>query len=508
VRSYTIHVPSLHQKAITCVVFFLGAFLCFTQSTLAASFSLAPSSGAYTVGSTFSVGVYVGSGGTAMNAASGIVSFPEDLLEVTSISKNQSIISLWVQEPSFSNGAGTINYEGIVLNPGYTGNSGKILTLTFRVKAQGTAALSFSSGSILANDGSGTEILTSKSAASFLLEPKLISDPAPVVDAPASTPVAGLPLPKIESVTHKAEMWSNSTTGVFNFVEDARVVAMRLLLDETPDAIPTVVYEPPIALREITDIKDGVSYLHVQYKTSDGWGDVLHYKLQVDTKVPSELTVVKDLLGATETVSFVLSAKDGDSGIDRFEIQIDGGTIESFKADGTGTYTYATQKRLVAGAHTMVVSAFDKAGNVTRTTTEFITAGPVSESLTPADANITERAVLIEKAESLITLLSVVVPIVALVMLLSWLTFTMWRAYGGLKRKIAKDVLSAQMVVHKSFALLRDDISVDIETLKKASTKRKLTREEAKILKRLQKNITEAEKVITTEIADIEEGVK
>ena len=66
-----------------------------------------------------------------MNAASGVISFPADKLEVVSLSKTGSVFTLWVQEPSFSNSAGTINFEGIVLNPGFIGAAGKTPTIKF-----------------------------------------------------------------------------------------------------------------------------------------------------------------------------------------------------------------------------------------------------------------------------------------------------------------------------------------------------------------------------------------
>ena len=92
-------------------------------SVSAATLSFSTPAESYSVGSTFSVSVYAGSSDQAMNAASGVISFPWDKLEVVSLSKTGSIFSLWVQEPSFSNSAGTVSFEGIVLNPGYTGAS-------------------------------------------------------------------------------------------------------------------------------------------------------------------------------------------------------------------------------------------------------------------------------------------------------------------------------------------------------------------------------------------------
>jgi len=53
----------------------------------AATLYFSPSSGSHAVGDTFSVNVYVSSADQAMNAASGIITFPQDKLEVTSLSK-------------------------------------------------------------------------------------------------------------------------------------------------------------------------------------------------------------------------------------------------------------------------------------------------------------------------------------------------------------------------------------------------------------------------------------
>ena len=64
-----------------------------------------------------------------------------------------------MKDPSFSNATGTASLEGVILN-GFTGSSGSIATLVFKAKNVGSAELKFSSGSILANDGNGTELIT------------------------------------------------------------------------------------------------------------------------------------------------------------------------------------------------------------------------------------------------------------------------------------------------------------------------------------------------------------
>jgi hypothetical protein len=155
------------MKRIYLVILFVGALLLGAQQASAATLFFSPASGSYQVGSSFSVSVYVNSASQAMNAASGTVSFPSNTLKITSLSKAGSIMNLWTQEPSFSNAAGTAQFEGIVLNPGYTGSSGKLITLQFTVLSQGSGAITFSSSSVLANDGEGSNILTSSGSAHF-----------------------------------------------------------------------------------------------------------------------------------------------------------------------------------------------------------------------------------------------------------------------------------------------------------------------------------------------------
>ena len=74
----------------------------------AATLRLSPATGGYTAGSTFTVQVVINTEGAGVNAAEGTLSFNPSELSVVSVSRGASIFNLWTQEPSFSNGAGTI----------------------------------------------------------------------------------------------------------------------------------------------------------------------------------------------------------------------------------------------------------------------------------------------------------------------------------------------------------------------------------------------------------------
>lgn len=186
---------STYSKALFVI---LLSFFLLPQSAFAGSLSFSPASGDYSVGQTFTVRV-LASSYDAINAASALVNFPPQKLRVVSIAKSPSILTLWVQEPSFSNTAGTVSFEGVVPNPGFTGGSGAMLSITFKVLAEGVATVKFSSGSLLANDGEGTNVASSMNSANFTFTPavdepdvevtpkKVVPVPTPAVSATPSS---------------------------------------------------------------------------------------------------------------------------------------------------------------------------------------------------------------------------------------------------------------------------------------------------------------------------------
>lgn len=191
-----------------CAGLLMALVLVFSAALAnAATLHFSPASGSYRVGETFQVGVYVSSPDQAMNACEAAISFPADKLDVISVSTKNSIFSLLVQPPNFSNGSGSTDFTGVVLNPGYTGASGRLVTINFEAKAEGTAKVQITSARVLANDGNGTDILDSYNGASFTILPakeeKAEAPPATStpVNKPPQTPVPAKPAPAGASTT-------------------------------------------------------------------------------------------------------------------------------------------------------------------------------------------------------------------------------------------------------------------------------------------------------------------
>lgn len=166
---------NLLKKTAIFIALFSVFFIFFSAKAQAASFYFSPSSGSFYKNENFNVSIIANSNTAAINAMSGTIKFPTEYLEAINVNKNggSSIIDFWVQQPSFSNAGaqGNIIFEGVVLNPGFTGASGKIIDVTFRVKKEGAAKLQFTEFAILANDGLGTNVASANGDAQFTFLP-------------------------------------------------------------------------------------------------------------------------------------------------------------------------------------------------------------------------------------------------------------------------------------------------------------------------------------------------
>ncbi len=329
-------------------------------ATFAATLSVSPGTGVFTAGNTFTARVVVNTTGASINAAEGTLSFNPSQLSVVGISKG-SIFNLWTAEPSFSNSAGTISFSGGSPS-GYTGSNGAILNVTFRSKGAGNAKVSFTQGSVLAADGRGTNVLTSMSGGAFTIAAADTSPVPEVIEyiAPANTPAR----PEISSDSHDDPAgWYAAKTANLSWTLPPDVTAVRTLLDENSGSIPTRVYDDPISSITLDDLEEGVQYFHLQFKNADGWGRVAHYRLAVDSQKPESFKISlsedADLSNPVQTI--VLDVEDTASVVDRFLVQIDGAEpFEFIDESASGTLELTD---LEPGHHTLIIEAFDEAGN-------------------------------------------------------------------------------------------------------------------------------------------------
>lgn len=350
------------HSLIYCFVVFIAVFSTPFFS-LAATLSVSPSTGVYSAGSTFTTRVVVNSSGKSINAAEGTIKFNPQEVTVVSVDRSSSIFSLWVTEPSFSNSAGTITFSG-GLPTGYTGAAGTVFNITFRTTNASTARVSLTNGAVLANDGMGTNVLSSMNGGTYTIQAPSSSPEPEVIEyvAPANTPGA----PTIESKTHTdTDGWYQAKSAVLSWRLPGDVTQVRTLLDDSANSVPTRVYESPISNITLNDLPEGVSYFHLQFRNEDGWGRVSHYRLAVDTKAPTNFEVSlpegADLSNPQQTLE--VKVTDEASGVNRYSIKIN--NEEPFEFIDEKDERKITLGELPPGYHSIIVEAFDRAGNST-----------------------------------------------------------------------------------------------------------------------------------------------
>jgi len=324
---------------------------------------LSPNSGTYRVGDNFLVQIRLDSGGISINSADGRLTFDASKLQVVSISKDGSIFNLWVQEPTFSNSAGTIDFAGGKPSPGFIGNAGKVATITFKGKSPGKTNINFNSGSILADDGAGTNVLTGMRPGSYELSGEAIIPITPSVpQAEEGTPDA----PIIYSPTHPdQEKWYSNNIPKFDWEILSDITGEKLLVDRQPSASPTIFYSELITGKELEKLDDGIWYFHTQLLNSFGWGAVSHFRFQIDTQAPDRFEIkIKQENETNPQPILSFETKDEISGIDYYEIIID--QQESIITKNT-EYKLPPQN---PGKYKIIVKAIDKAGNYTLAMTE------------------------------------------------------------------------------------------------------------------------------------------
>jgi len=310
-----------------------------------------PSSGTNLVGSTFDVSILLNTKGQSVSAIDLNVKFPADKLRIVRPSSDRSLLSIWLEPPTYSNAAGTMSFVGVVPN-GITTEAGLISTITFEAIATGTATVEIqASSSALANDGLGTEVLSGFGRATFTLTPK---------------PLEGV---NVYSDTHAfGDQWYNNSTVNLTLEKPEGVTDFSYDFDNKPFTVPDNEPDTAESIVSLTDVADGVWYFHVKARKDEVWGSPTHILVRVDTQPPAQFKPLSEVLFSGDQAKVFVSffTTDEHSGIDHYEVGI---LAADRSADESPVFVQTEspyQLPSVLGKHfRVVVRAFDRAGNVT-----------------------------------------------------------------------------------------------------------------------------------------------
>lgn len=475
------------------LVIILGA-LSLPLSTFAATLSLSPASPTVNAGDIVTVRLLVNTQGVPINQGEGTLRFPTDMLEVVSASKASSIFTLWVEEPSYSNQSGTVSFDGGLPTPGYTGSSGTVLSITFLAKKKGTATLSLSESAIRANDGLGTDVLSYAGGSTITItDTTTAPSPSPseapqTPSAPASAVGEGA-ITNLTSTSHSnQDAWYQNTSPLMTWVLPKGATAIQTIVDKDKNATPSVTYKPAIVERRISGLEDGIWYFNIRARIGTTWGPVSSYTLRIDTTAPQFTktpTVTYDAAQQRIVLSDI-AATDTTSGLNRYEVHIDGGepsiiTPESIVA-GSATVPFKT-----AGTHTLIFRAVDYAGNQTETASIVNVPTPLADQVL---WSIGSLAITFGSFALLILLITLIALIAAIT---AW--YKLYILKAGAKSRIEK----RDKLLHRSLRIYKEELERHLRTLERAGTKRELTDEEADLNEDLKKNVDDLERYLAKE---------
>ncbi len=459
------------------------AFFIFPATASAATlFATTPKTN-YSVGETIPVTIYVSAGGQAVNAVEGRVSFPSDKLSGVSVSKSGSIVNLWVQEPSVS------SFTGVILNPGYSGSRGRIVTVNLRARAPGEATISLGSASVLANDGSGTDVLTGASGV------KVSIGSAP--ERETNAPTDGVPgLLAISSVDFPDQnRWYAKTSGTVSWKLPAGVTGVSYAIATTKEA-PDTRSEGIVTSYAFAGIPNGLNYFNARVANQAGWSGTASYALRVDTAPPENLIFEV----ATNGQSVTASAADALSGVVSYTVSVDGGLPVTVASSSIEKMPYMFAAQLVPGEHAITVEAIDAAGNKA-TLRRAVT---VKASRIPVIFVESQFSRFLTQFEDyLITILPVLSLFIALLIALTYVS----RKAAALKKRVLKDVVVFERSLEHIFVVLREDVRDQIAFFEDKKAKRGLTLQERRMVQRLQKHLDESEEVVKKSIDKIEDDI-
>lgn len=159
-----------------------------------------------------------------VNAVDITLTFNQNNVEVLSVDKGQSVLTIWTKEPIIENGK--VSMSGGTFRKGFVGEH-KIATISLQAKQTGQSTFDIANVSLLAGDGKGTPVKTADADGShlslYVYDEK--TDPAKIgvtVSVSLLTDIDGDGKVSLKDVSVFMGAWANSTH-VYDFNNDGRM---------------------------------------------------------------------------------------------------------------------------------------------------------------------------------------------------------------------------------------------------------------------------------------------
>lgn len=337
-----------------------AVFLGIVPLVHGASFLISPNSGSFTVQNTFIVSVMLDTEDESVNAFEAFIKFPPDKLQVVSPATGQSIVGVWVNQPTFNNQTGRIELKGGIPG-GIVTDRGVVANITFRAKGVGEAIVrSTEESRIFRNDGKATDVFRGAQGGTYLL--RLPAPQGPLVLSETHPDPSKWYQHSSVSLDWKSDK-SNSPQG-YSYILNSNPVNVP---DDVPESTRTdVVYR---------DLPDGRYYFHIKALSREGlWGGTTHYAFRIDASPPAEfhITVLPEARTTRRQPILQFQTTDAESGLDHYELKIiplqPRGQASAQGEEGIQALFFESESPyitspLTLGSYDVIVRAYDVAGN-------------------------------------------------------------------------------------------------------------------------------------------------
>ncbi|MCK5286057.1 MAG: hypothetical protein KAJ58_02415 [Candidatus Pacebacteria bacterium] len=359
------------MKKIFFSIIFATVLLVSANITEAATLYLLPEYKNIDIGQEFFVDVKVNSENDFINAVQSTISFPSNIIEIVDVSKHNSVFNFWIDEPDVEENK--IIFIGGTAK-GVSGDSLQVLRILCKSIGAGTASIDISESVITANDGKGTNILSTIEKTDIEVGTATITSNNSVKTKPEEIPIiipqeiqreavfaSDAPEKPIVSVPlyPDQELWYNhqgETIVLWEVPDDITKVAVSL--NSNPNSELNTSEDGLFTGKTFGVLDEGIYFAHVQFKNNKGWGEITHYKISLDTSSPIAFEANISSFASTDPIpeiSFI--NQDTLSGFSHALIFIDGEKV--LKTEESKILLPAQKP----GSHLLVVQIFDKAGN-------------------------------------------------------------------------------------------------------------------------------------------------
>jgi len=450
--------------------------LFFTNKIEAASLLLQPTASTISVGNIVSIKIIVNTQSQVINNAEATIQFPTDLLEVISTTKSSSIFNLWVEEPSFSNSTGRVTFNGGVPTPGFNGSNGYVATVTFKARKQGTASVIFTDGAVRANDGLGTDVLTSKTGGVIqIVAPKEIKV---IEKITTKSFVPSIRFEGIQGIVKLAEEKNISNADYYTLgLDDESSFKVK------KDQLINYEYYLPVS-NEGSHTITVVSF----DKTGKYTENVLTFmspliSVPVLSLSSKEIVVGKsvDILGKTDYPNKQVSVV----------LELDGKEISRY-----------TQVTGIDGSFLVTTDAIKTKGLISIYARTLLSDKVISGQSEKVFLKVGDKEVVRITLAILYPLVASILIIIILLIIL-FLLYLGWHKYFSLKKKFEDETRQTAIEVRQAMLSLKEELNGQLGSLEKVREDRNLNEKEESIFKEIKDNVDKIDEFIEKKLKKI-----